>query len=271
MSRRQCGAGGVHTDDGGNGHLQRHSGVVVSRHEFVSTPQRSIVIASSRRRAYVWSRAHAGNVIGDLALRLPWSWRFVGCCIFVVHEHCNTRANGGRQRRRTCEVDDNREDGRDGRALRCQQERALGRMRAQICARRRKTLHQVPVEGLDTVAIIEAVVQDCCTMGYSVLPQATPRWWMKRRIGGAWEDLRRCDDAVEYFREKLRMSPYVFRAMAIASSVNERPRDAWPMSMSTAVGVDPSSSVLEALDRGRPSAIEDAHVEQEDHHKQNRE
>ncbi|GBG61000.1 hypothetical protein CBR_g18596 [Chara braunii] len=89
----------------------------------------------------------------------------------------------------------------------CQQERALGRTRAQIRAQRRKTLHQFLVEGLDTVAITEAAVQVCCTMGCSVLPRATPRWWMKRRTGGPWEDLRQCDDATEeYFREKQRMS-----------------------------------------------------------------
>ncbi|GBG84657.1 hypothetical protein CBR_g39033 [Chara braunii] len=152
----------------------------------------------------------------------------------------------------------------------CQQEWALGRMRAQIRARRRKTLHQVPVGGLDTVAIIEAAVQVCCAMGCSVLPQATLRWWMKWRTGRAWEDLSQCDNAAEeYLWEKLRMSPRVFRAMAIASSVNECPRDTLPMSMSTAVGVDPSSSLLEAFDRGQPSTIEEAHEEQEDHDKQN--
>ncbi|GBG83270.1 hypothetical protein CBR_g36885 [Chara braunii] len=154
--------------------------------------------------------------------------------------------------------------------FRCQQERALGKMRVQIRAQRRKTLHQVPVEGLDTVAITKAAVQVCCAKGCNVLPRATPRWWMKRRKGGAWEDFGQCDDATEeHFWEKLCMSPRVFRAMAIASSVDERPRDALPMSMSTAVGADPSSSLLEDFDRGRPSMIEEAHVGQEDHDKQN--
>ncbi|GBG86848.1 hypothetical protein CBR_g42131 [Chara braunii] len=152
----------------------------------------------------------------------------------------------------------------------CQQERALGIMRAQIRTRRRKTLHQVSVEGRDTVAITEAAVQACCAMGCSVLPRATTRWWMKRRTGGASEDLRQCDDAPEeYFWEKLRMSPCVFRAMAIASSVDERSWDALPMSMSAAVGLDPSSSLLEAFNRGQPSTIEEAHVERENHDKQN--
>ncbi|GBG91212.1 hypothetical protein CBR_g52094 [Chara braunii] len=38
---------------------------------------------------------------------------------------------------------------------------------------------------------------------------------MKRRIGGVWEDLRQCDDATEdYFKDKLHMSPWVFREIA---------------------------------------------------------
>ncbi|GBG75078.1 hypothetical protein CBR_g19591 [Chara braunii] len=53
----------------------------------------------------------------------------------------------------------------------------------------------------------------------NVLPQATSRWWMKRRTGGAWEDLKQCDNAMgEYFREKLCMSPRVFREIAEALS-----------------------------------------------------
>ncbi|GBG85424.1 hypothetical protein CBR_g40066 [Chara braunii] len=56
----------------------------------------------------------------------------------------------------------------------CQQERALDKMRAQIRARRRKMLHQVPVKGLDTVPITKAVLQVCCAMGCSVLQRATP-------------------------------------------------------------------------------------------------
>ncbi|GBG77222.1 hypothetical protein CBR_g23549 [Chara braunii] len=37
-------------------------------------------------------------------------------------------------------------------------------------------------------------------------------WWVKRRMGGAWEDLQPADDATEeYFHDKLRISPRVFR------------------------------------------------------------
>ncbi|GBG68319.1 hypothetical protein CBR_g2864 [Chara braunii] len=40
---------------------------------------------------------------------------------------------------------------------------------------------------------------------------------MKHRTGGTWEDLRQCDDVTDdYFQEKLRMSPRVFREIAEA-------------------------------------------------------
>ncbi|GBG87916.1 hypothetical protein CBR_g46284 [Chara braunii] len=59
----------------------------------------------------------------------------------------------------------------------------------------------------------------CCTFRCGPLPRATPRWWMKRRTGGAWEDLRQCNDATEdCFRDKLRMSPRVFQEIAEALS-----------------------------------------------------
>ncbi|GBG82105.1 hypothetical protein CBR_g34385 [Chara braunii] len=91
----------------------------------------------------------------------------------------------------------------------CRQDRALGRIRVQIRARRRTTAQGAPVDGLDTVAGTEAVLHVCCAMGCGVLPRL--RWWMKRKTGGVWEDLRQCDDATEgYFREKLHMSPRVF-------------------------------------------------------------
>ncbi|GBG91502.1 hypothetical protein CBR_g52458 [Chara braunii] len=95
--------------------------------------------------------------------------------------------------------------------LRCQQERALGRLKEQLRTRRRRTLMQAPNDGPDYVATSKVVVQLCYALGCGVIPRATSRWWMKRRTGGTWEDLRQCDDATdEYFREKLRMSPRVF-------------------------------------------------------------
>ncbi|GBG90782.1 hypothetical protein CBR_g51289 [Chara braunii] len=101
--------------------------------------------------------------------------------------------------------------------LRCQQERALGRMEAQLRARRHRALTRGRHELPDVVATSEAVIHLCLTLGCGVLPRATLRWWMKRRTGGTWQDLRQCDDATDdYFREKLRMSPRVFREIAEA-------------------------------------------------------
>ncbi|GBG63961.1 hypothetical protein CBR_g39965 [Chara braunii] len=103
--------------------------------------------------------------------------------------------------------------------FRCQMERMTGRMKAQIRARRRKVAQCTAVEGLDTAAICDAVVHVCCTLGCGALPGATPRWWIKRRTGRAWDDLRQWDKATEdYFRDKLRMSPRVFREIAEALS-----------------------------------------------------
>ncbi|GBG70934.1 hypothetical protein CBR_g8235 [Chara braunii] len=103
--------------------------------------------------------------------------------------------------------------------FRCQLERGEGRMRAAIRARRKWTLQSPSVGGDDSAAICDAVLQMCCAMGCGAFPRATPRWWMKRRTGGMWEDLWLCDDAMaDYFREKLRMSPRVFRQITEALS-----------------------------------------------------
>ncbi|GBG73073.1 hypothetical protein CBR_g12789 [Chara braunii] len=101
--------------------------------------------------------------------------------------------------------------------LRCQQERALGRLKEQLRVRRRRTLTQNPDDGVKYVATSEAVVQLCYVLGCGVIPRATARWWVKRRTGGTWEDLRQCDDVTDdYFRDKLRMSPRVFQEIAEA-------------------------------------------------------
>ncbi|GBG86931.1 hypothetical protein CBR_g44385 [Chara braunii] len=100
--------------------------------------------------------------------------------------------------------------------LRCQQERALRRLKEELRARRRRTLMQAD-DGAEYVATSEAVVQLCYALGYGVIPCATPRCWVKCRTGGTWEDLRQCDDATDdYLRDKLRMSPRVFREIAEA-------------------------------------------------------
>ncbi|GBG68611.1 hypothetical protein CBR_g3152 [Chara braunii] len=103
--------------------------------------------------------------------------------------------------------------------FRCQLQRGEGRMRAFIHARRKRMLQSTNVEGEDSGAICDAVLQVCYAMGCGAFPRATPMWWMKRRTGGAWEDLRQCDDATaDYFKDKLRISPRVFREIMEALS-----------------------------------------------------
>ncbi|GBG59310.1 hypothetical protein CBR_g32323 [Chara braunii] len=61
--------------------------------------------------------------------------------------------------------------------LRCQQERALGRLKEQLRPRRRRKLTQDPCDGAEYVATSEAVVQLCYALGCGVIPRATPWWW----------------------------------------------------------------------------------------------
>ncbi|GBG60094.1 hypothetical protein CBR_g425 [Chara braunii] len=90
-------------------------------------------------------------------------------------------------------------------------ERAAGRMKAVLSRRQHRLLLQRVLDAPDCITTSEAVVQLCAAIGSGVLPRATPRWWMRRRTGGTWEDLRVCDDTTDdYFREKLRMSRRVF-------------------------------------------------------------
>ncbi|GBG77063.1 hypothetical protein CBR_g23389 [Chara braunii] len=50
-----------------------------------------------------------------------------------------------------------------------------------------------------------------------VLPRETPRWWVKRRTGGTWNDLVISDDATaDYYHDKLRMSRTVFNDIVAA-------------------------------------------------------
>ncbi|GBG67065.1 hypothetical protein CBR_g78846 [Chara braunii] len=96
--------------------------------------------------------------------------------------------------------------------MRCETEVEGERRWARLRARRRKAMRPPTCEGLDSVGICDAVFEVCCALGCGELPRATPRWWVKRRTGGTWEDLWPADDATEdYFRDKLRMSPRVFR------------------------------------------------------------
>ncbi|GBG62186.1 hypothetical protein CBR_g29386 [Chara braunii] len=94
---------------------------------------------------------------------------------------------------------------------RFQVERAAGRMKVTLSRRRQRILLQRVLDAPDCVTTSEAVLQLCFAIGCGVVPRTTPRWWMRRRTGGTWEDLRLCDDPTDgYFREKLRMSRRVF-------------------------------------------------------------
>ncbi|GBG65603.1 hypothetical protein CBR_g51485 [Chara braunii] len=96
---------------------------------------------------------------------------------------------------------------------RARRERALGRLRAELRACRRRVVMRLQESiGPEYVATSQSVLKLWYVSGCEVMPRETPRWWIKRRTRGTWEDLRQCDDATDdYFREKLRMSPRVFR------------------------------------------------------------
>ncbi|GBG81619.1 hypothetical protein CBR_g32611 [Chara braunii] len=83
--------------------------------------------------------------------------------------------------------------------------------------RKRRALLQSVAEAAECVATCEAVVQLCAALSSGIFPRQTSRWWIKRRTGGTWEDLRQCDDATnEYYRQKLRMSMAMFKQIVAA-------------------------------------------------------
>ncbi|GBG90609.1 hypothetical protein CBR_g50953 [Chara braunii] len=97
----------------------------------------------------------------------------------------------------------------------CQMASSEGKFKAAVRARHKLSVLPTSGQCLDVGAISDAVLQVCYAMGCGAFPWATPRWWMKRRTGGTWEDLRQCDDATDdYCKDKLRMSPRVFREIA---------------------------------------------------------
>ncbi|GBG91558.1 hypothetical protein CBR_g52592 [Chara braunii] len=105
-------------------------------------------------------------------------------------------------------------------------ERAVGRMKAALSRRRHRLLLQRVLDAPDCITTSEAVVQLCAAIGSGVLPRAMPRWWMRRRTGGTWEDLRVCVDATDdYFREKLRMSRRVFMEITEACAPHLQRQD----------------------------------------------
>ncbi|GBG83974.1 hypothetical protein CBR_g37846 [Chara braunii] len=83
--------------------------------------------------------------------------------------------------------------------------------------RKRRALLQSVAEASDCLATCEAVVQLCVALSSGVFPRQTPRWWIRRRTGGTWEDLRLCDDVTdEYYRQKLHMSMAMFTQIVAA-------------------------------------------------------
>ncbi|GBG59997.1 hypothetical protein CBR_g327 [Chara braunii] len=104
-------------------------------------------------------------------------------------------------------------------AMRCRIKRTTARLRTRVSIHRQRELIQHVMEAPDCVSMSESIFQFCVAMSSGVMPRATPRWWMRRRTGGTWEDLRKTDDAsTEYFKEKLRMSPRVFMEIVEALS-----------------------------------------------------
>ncbi|GBG82028.1 hypothetical protein CBR_g34208 [Chara braunii] len=83
--------------------------------------------------------------------------------------------------------------------------------------RKRRPLLQRIGKAPDCVATCQAVIQLCGVLSSGVFPWETPRWWIKRRTGRTWEDLRLCDGVMdEYYRQKLRLSMALFRQIVAA-------------------------------------------------------
>ncbi|GBG64579.1 hypothetical protein CBR_g45637 [Chara braunii] len=140
-------------------------------------------------------------------------------------------------------------------------ERTTTRLRMRSSIHTQSQLMQQVMDAPDCVSLSESIVQFCCAMASGVIPWATPRWWMRRRTGGTWEDLRQVDDAAEgYYKEKLWMSPRVFLEIVEALSPVGDP--GCPSSS--------SSHVHRRLLHGSPFPFaartphNDAHVEQHD-------
>ncbi|GBG61936.1 hypothetical protein CBR_g26099 [Chara braunii] len=98
-------------------------------------------------------------------------------------------------------------------------ERTTSRLKMRLTIRSQRQLLQQVMEAPDCVSMSESIVQFCWAMASGVILRATPRWWMRRRTGGTWEDLRKIDDvADDYYKEKLRISLRVFREIVEALS-----------------------------------------------------
>ncbi|GBG65984.1 hypothetical protein CBR_g54963 [Chara braunii] len=104
-------------------------------------------------------------------------------------------------------------------AMRCRIERTTARLRTRVSIRRQRELLHHVMAAPDCVSMSKSITQFCAAMSFGAIPRATPRWWMRRRTGGTWEDLRKMDDATDdYYKEKLRMTPRVFMEIVEALS-----------------------------------------------------
>ncbi|GBG70057.1 hypothetical protein CBR_g4885 [Chara braunii] len=104
-------------------------------------------------------------------------------------------------------------------AMRCRIERTTARLRTRVSIRRQRELLHHVMATPDCMSMSESITLFCAAMSSGAIPRATPRWWMRRRTGGTWEDLRKMDDASdEYYKEKLRMTPRVFMEIVEALS-----------------------------------------------------
>ncbi|GBG63796.1 hypothetical protein CBR_g39577 [Chara braunii] len=104
-------------------------------------------------------------------------------------------------------------------AMRCLIERTTARLRTRVSIRRQHELLHHVMAAPDCVSMSESITQFCAAMSSGAIPRATTRWWMRRRTGGTWEDLRKMDDATDdYYKEKLRMTPRVFMEIVEALS-----------------------------------------------------
>ncbi|GBG86260.1 hypothetical protein CBR_g41253 [Chara braunii] len=104
-------------------------------------------------------------------------------------------------------------------AMRCRIERTMAQLRTRVSIRRQRELLHHVMAAPDCVSMSESITQFCAAMSSGAIPRVTPRWWMRRRTGGTWEDLRKMDDASdEYHKEKLRMTPRVFMEIVEALS-----------------------------------------------------
>ncbi|GBG69119.1 hypothetical protein CBR_g3817 [Chara braunii] len=90
---------------------------------------------------------------------------------------------------------------------------------ALVRAKRLRLVSPWPREVVNNVTLWDGPLLLANAIVADILLRQPPRWWMKRRTGGTWEDLCVHDDAAEeYFHDKLWMSKSVFYGIVAALS-----------------------------------------------------